>query len=100
MGRKEGADQEQSFCEIRFYQKSCNLLIQKLPFMRLVREILHYEKSEMCIQAAAVYALQEVNKTYLVYLFEDTNLCAIHAKCITIMLKDIQLAHRIWGERT
>ena len=68
--------------------------------MRLVREILHDAKSEMCIQAAAVYALQEASEAYLVYLFEDINLCAIHATRVTIMLKDIQLACRIWGERT
>ena len=90
----------QSLHEIQFYQKSCNLLIQKLPFLRLVRELLHDEKAEMCIQASAVYALQEASEAYLVYLFEDANLCAIHTKRVTIMPKDIQLAHRIHGERT
>ena len=90
----------QSLHEIWFYQKSCNLLIQKLPFLRLVRELLHDEKVEMCIQASAIYALQEASEAYLVYLFEDANLCAIHAKWVTIMPKDIQLAHHIRGECT
>ena len=89
----------QSLREIRFYQKSCNLLICKLPFLRLVRELLHNQKTGMRIQASAIYALQEASKAYLVYLFEDANLCAIHAKHITIMLKDIQLACQIHGER-
>ena len=90
----------QSFHEIWFYQKSCNLLIRKLPFLRLVRELLHDQKAEMCIQASAIYALQEASEVYLVYLFEDTNLCAIHTKRVTIMPKDIQLTRHIRGERT
>ena len=52
----------QSLCEIRFYQKSCNLLIHKLPFLRLVRELLHNRKAEMCIQASAIYVLQEASE--------------------------------------
>ena len=86
--------------EICFYQKSCNLLIRKLPFLRLVWELLHDEKAGMYIQASAIYALQEANKAYLVYLFEDAKLCTIHAKRVTIMPKDIQLAHHIRGECT
>ena len=85
--------------EIHFYQKSCNLLIRKLPFLRLVWELLHDEKAGMHIQASAIYTLQEASEAYLVYLFEDANLCMIHAKRVTIMLKDIQLARRIHGER-
>ncbi|ODM86770.1 histone H3.2, partial [Orchesella cincta] len=49
--------------------------------------------------SSAVMALQEASEAYLVGLFEDTNLCAIHAKRVTIMPKDIQLARRIRGER-
>ena len=86
--------------EICFYQKSCNLLIRKLPFLRLVLELLHDEKAGMHTQASAIYALQEASKAYLVYLFEDANLCAIHANYVTIMPKDIQLAHCIRGECT
>jgi len=86
--------------EIRKYQKSTELLIRKLPFQRLVREIAQDYKSDLRFQSAAVAALQEASESYLVGLFEDTNLCAIHAKRVTIMTKDIQLARRIRGERT
>ena len=92
--------------QIRQYQKSTELLIRKLPFQRLVREIASDSEvitSPLCgkvrFQSAAVMALQEAAEAYLVGLFEDTNLCAIHAKRVTIMPKDIQLARRIRGER-
>lgn len=94
--------------EIRRYQKSTDLLIRKLPFQRLVREIAQDFKTELRFQSAAIGALQEAAEAYLVGLFEDTNLCAIHAKRVTIMVKvgllsdaqDIQLARRIRGERS
>ena len=92
--------------QIRQYQKSTELLIRKLPFQRLVREIASDSeviKSPLCgkvrFQSAAVMALQEAAEAYLIGLFEDTNLCAIHARRVTIMPKDIQLARRIHGER-
>ena len=85
--------------EIRKYQKSTELLIRKLPFQRLVREIAQDFKTDLRFQSSAVLALQEAAEAYLVGLFEDTNLCAIHAKRVTIMPKDIQLARRIRGER-
>ena len=92
--------------QIRQYQKSTELLIRKLPFQRLVREIASDSeviKSPLCgkvrFQSAAIMALQEAAEAYLVGLFEDTNLCAIHARRVTIMPKDIQLARRIRGER-
>ena len=89
-----------SLCsEIRKYQKSTELLIRKLPFQRLVREIAQDFKTDLRFQSHAVLALQEAAEAYLVGLFEDTNLCAIHAKRVTIMPKDIQLARRIRGER-
>merc|ERR1712000_33093 len=84
--------------EIRKYQKSTELLIRKLPFQRLVRETAQDFKSDLRFQSTAVAALQEA-EAYLVGLFEDTNLCAIHAKRVTIMPRDIQLARRIRGER-
>ena len=83
---------------IRRYQKSTELLIRKLPFQRLVREIQDF-KTDLRLQSAAIGALQEASEAYLVGLFEDTNLCAVHAKRVTIMPKDIQLACRIRGER-
>ena len=86
--------------EIRRYQKSTDLLIRKLPFQRLVREIAQDFKTDLRFQGSAVLALQEASESYLVGLFEDTNLCAIHAKRVTIMPKDIQLARRIRGERS
>ena len=92
--------------QIRQYQKSTDLLIRKLPFQRLVCEIAcdsEVIKSPLCgkvrFQSAAIMALQEAAEAYLVGLFEDTNLCAIHAKRVTIMPKDIQLARRIRGKR-
>ena len=93
--------------QIRQYQKTTELLIRKLPFQRLVREIASDSEiitSPLCgkvrFQSAAIMALQEAAEAYLVGLFEDTNLCAIHARRVTIMPKDIQLARRIRGERT
>ena len=85
--------------EIRKYQKSTELLIRKLPFQRLVREIAQDFKQDLRFQATAIMALQEAAESYLVGLFEDTNLCGIHCKRVTIMPKDIQLARRIRGER-
>ena len=65
----------------------------------VVREIANDFKTDLKFQAAALLALQEAAEAYLVGLFEDTNLCGIHAKRVTIMPKDIQLARRIRGER-
>jgi histone H3 len=86
--------------EIRRYQKSTELLLRKLPFQRLVREITQDYLSDRRFQSSALMALQEASEAYLVGLFEDTNLCAIHAKRVTIFPKDMQLARRIRGERT
>ena len=85
--------------EIRKYQKSTELLIRKLPFQRLVREIAQEYKTDLRFQSSAVAALQEACEAYLVGLFEDTNLCAIHARRVTIMPRDMQLARRIRAER-
>ena len=74
-------------------------MIRKLPFQRIVREIAQEWKQEVRFQSQAVLALQEAAEAYLVSLFEDTNLCAIHAKRVTIMSKDLQLAKRIRGDR-
>ena len=85
--------------EIRKYQKTTDLLIKKAPFQRLVREVTQDFKSDLRFQSSAIMALQEASEAYLVGLFEDTNLCAIHAKRVTIMPEDMQLARRIRGER-
>ncbi len=86
--------------EIRRYQKSTELLIRKLPFQRLIREISQEFKTDLRFQSSSIYALQEASEAYLVGLFEDTNLCAIHAKRVTIMPRDIQIARRLRGERS
>ena len=85
--------------EIRHYQKSSALLIRKLPFQMLVREITQDFKTDLRFQAVAILCLQEAAEAYLVGLFEDTNLCVIHAKRVTITPRDLQLARRIYGER-
>jgi histone H3 len=88
--------------EIRKYQKSgphaTKLLIQKAPFQRLVREIMQDFKKDLRVQMDALLAIQESAEAYLVLLFEDANLCAIHAKRVTIQVGDIRLARRIRGE--
>ncbi|MCJ1456120.1 centromeric DNA-binding histone H3-like protein cse4 [Mycoblastus sanguinarius] len=87
--------------EIRRYQRSTDLLLLKLPFSRLVREIglslLPVGGDSLRWQSQAIQALQESAEAFMVHLFEDTNLCAIHAKRVTIMQKDVQLARRIRG---
>ena len=85
--------------EIRKYQKTTALLIHKHPFQRLVREIAQVSRPDLRFQSAAVMALQEASEAYLVQLFENANLCAIHAKRVTIMPKDMQLARRIGGKK-
>ena len=85
--------------EIRHYQKKVHLLIRKLPFQCLVREIAQHFSPDLRFRSATLSALQEASEAYLIHLFEDTNLCTIHMKRVTIMPKDFQLARRIRGER-
>ena len=85
--------------EIRKYQKSTELFIRKLPFQRLVREIAQEFCTDLRFQSTAILALQEASEAYLVGLFEDANLCAVHAGRIGIQPKDMALARRIRGER-
>jgi histone H3 len=89
--------------EIRRYQKSTDLFIRKAPFQRFVREIAETMtingEDSLRFQSTALLALHEASEAYLVSLFEDTNSCAIHAKRVTIMPKDMRLALRIRGER-
>ena len=86
--------------EIWQYQKSTDLLIRRAPFQRVVYEIVRSFRNDLRIQAVAIKGLQEAAEAYLVGLFEDSNLCAIHAKRVTIMPRDVQLTRRIRGERT
>ncbi|KAL9935458.1 hypothetical protein V8E36_005806 [Tilletia maclaganii] len=86
--------------EIRRYQKSTELLILKMPFQRLVKDIfIDIGRQDMRIQTPALAGLQEACEAYLVELFHDTNLAAIHAKRVTILPKDIALARRLRGDR-
>jgi histone H3 len=85
--------------KIRRYKKSTEFLLCKAPFQRLVREITQGHKADVRFQSSALRASQEASEAYLVGLFEDSNLCAIHAKRVTIMSKDIQLTQQIRRER-
>jgi histone H3 len=84
--------------EIRKYQKSTDMLIRKLPFMRCVREIGQEFKADLRWQNTALACLQEAAEAYLTGVLEDANLAAIHGKRVTIMPKDITLARRLRGE--
>ena len=83
--------------EIHQYQKTTKLLLWKLPFQRLIQEIAQDQQPEIRFQGIAMGALGEAAEAYLMGLFEDTNLCVIHTKWVTILPQDIQLACRIWG---
>lgn len=84
--------------EIRHYQKNTDLLIKKFPFQRLVKEIAHNIRSDIRFQSQAIGALQESAEAYLVTLFADANVCAIHAKRKTITPSDMNLARRLRGD--
>ena len=84
--------------EIQKYQKGADLLIWRVPFQRLVKEIVQKHQEGLKLQSSAVLALQEAGEAYLVGLMEQANMCVIHAKRVTIMPRDIWLAHRIWGD--
>jgi len=88
--------------EIRKYQASTNLLLRKLPFARLVKQLCqdHFVPpgGSLKWRASAIEALQEAAEDYLVRLFEDANLCVLHARRVTLMVRDIQLARRIKGK--
>ena len=85
--------------ETRRYQKSTDLLIRKATFQRLVKQIAQEIKESVRFQSTAVLALQEASEYYLVGLFEDTNMCTLHGKRVTITPKDMQLARCIRSER-
>jgi histone H3 len=97
-GKRRYRPGERALREIRFYQRNTDLLIRRLPFARLVREVqTYFFRKSYRWQAEAMVALQEAAEAHLVGLFEDANLCTIHAKRVTIMPKDMQLARRIRG---
>lgn len=85
--------------EIRRFQKSTELLIPRAPFWRLVKDVSSNHKTEYRYSALAVMAIQEAAEAYMTSLFEDANLCAIHARRVTVFPRDVQLARRLRGER-
>ena len=86
--------------EIRKYQKGTDVVIPKRAFQRLVREIAKDFKTDLCFTAPSLNALQEATEYYLIGLLDDSNICAIHSKRVTVSPKDVQLALRIRGERS
>ena len=84
--------------EIQKYQSGTELLIQWLLFQRVVKEIIQNIRGNLRCQTTAIMAIQEAGEAFLVGLLEQANLCALHAKCVTIMPRDIQLARCIWGD--
>lgn len=91
---------EKALKEIRKFQRSTDLLINKLPFTRLVKEITFSFHHSLQWQGIALEAIQHAAEDYIIGLMGDANLSAIHAKRITIMPKDLQLARRIRGIST
>jgi histone H3 len=89
-----------ALCEIRRFQKTTELLNKKAPFQRLVHEIAQSisANKDLCFQSTSVIALQEASEAYMVCLFEDTNLAAVHAKRVTNMPRDMLLARRLRGD--
>ncbi|KAJ1355240.1 centromeric DNA-binding histone H3-like protein cse4 [Parelaphostrongylus tenuis] len=103
---QHGAHGVKALREIRHLQRATGLIILRLPFQRVVRDVAREVlkkrniNGEFTWQANALLALQEATEVYLVCLFEDTNLAAIHARRITIMPRDMQLVRRLRGENS
>ncbi|GLJ54262.1 hypothetical protein SUGI_1164110 [Cryptomeria japonica] len=86
-------------CKICKYKNNTEVLMRNLHFQRLVKDIARNFKIYLCFQSSIIFALQEALEVNLAWLIKDSNLCAIHAKRVFIMAKDIKLSHRIRGER-
>ena len=84
--------------KIQKYQSGTEILIQWLPFKRVVKEIIQNIRGDLQFQTTAIMAIQEAGEAFLVGLLEQANLCALHPKHVTIMPRDIQLARCIWGD--
>ncbi|XP_043917155.1 histone H3-like centromeric protein A [Protopterus annectens] len=97
VGKQRFRPGKKALMEIRKYQESTDLLLRKLPFSRLVREVCQKYKRDCYWQANALLALQEAAEAYMVHLFEDAYHCSRHARRITLYPKDMQLARRIRG---
>ncbi|PUU80751.1 histone-fold-containing protein [Tuber borchii] len=94
---------ERAIREIRLMQRTIKPAIPNAPFYRVIRELANERVSMMAgefnyrWQSTALQALKEATEAFLVHLLEDSNLCAIHANRVTIMIKDMRLARRIRG---
>ncbi len=84
--------------EIKNYQRSTDSLLPRTAIRRMIKEITNRIMPDARYSSGAIAAVQECIESYMVGLFEDTNLCAIHARRVTIMTKDMKLARRIRGE--
>ena len=92
----------QALRQIRKYQRSTELLIRKLPFQRLVREVSQEVSKELGVdpfryQSTAILALQEASEDFLVRMFSQCNDICIHGKRVTVQDKDVQLWKRLFG---
>ena len=106
--KKEGADGKRknryrpgqaALREIKKYQKQTDLVIRRMPFQRLCRDIAREFVPEVRFQPSTLQALQECTEMYIAGLFEDTQLCTLHAKRVTVYQKDMMLAQRIRGDK-
>ena len=84
--------------EIKRYQSNTEMLIRRLPFQSVVKEIIQKVWNDLKLQSTAILALQEAGEMFPVGLLEQSNLCASHGKRVTIMLKDAQLVRHIRGD--
>lgn len=93
--KKKKSDKRKALKEIKMYQRTGDLLIPKRPFRRLCVEIARKENAEIRFKKTAIDALQEAAEAYIVGMIEDSQLCCLHAKRVTLMQKDIELAKKI-----
>lgn len=84
-----------AFREIKMYRNSSEFLIGKLPFQRLVREIARHLRNDLRFESAALGALQEASEMFVLGFMEDANLCAKHAKRVTLRVDDIKIVKRL-----
>ena len=92
---REDKEGNEALREIRKYQSTCELLISRLPFQRLIWEVAQGVRADLKFCRMAIKAIQEAGEAFLVGILEQANLCAVHAKHVTVMPKDIQLARHI-----
>lgn len=100
MRRRKTERYESTQQEIEAYQRSTNLLMRRIPFAHAVRQValeVTDGSNELYWKSSALDALQEAAEAYIVGVLQDANLCAVHAKRVTLMPDDIWLALRLRG---